>query len=60
VAKLAGIPELILKRSEEILEVIQKTSSLDKTVKVLSNKEIEEIKKKKTGKMNRNQIKMFN
>ena len=60
VARLAGIPDLILGRAKEILKVIQKSSSLDKTVKVLSNKEIEEIKKKKRGKMNRNQIKMFN
>ena len=59
VAKLAGIPDLVLKRADDILKVILKTSSLDKTVKVLSSEDIKEIRVQKKGKMHRNQMNLF-
>lgn len=59
VARLAGIPDLVLNRSKDILKVILKTSSLDKTVKVLSSEDLKEIRIKKKGKMHRNQMNLF-
>jgi DNA mismatch repair protein MutS len=58
VARLAGIPELVLERASEILKVIVKTSAIDKTVKVLSTDELTKIKKKKR-KMHRDQTTLF-
>ncbi|TYB95431.1 MAG: DNA mismatch repair protein MutS [Kosmotoga sp.] len=59
VARLAGIPELVLERASEILKVIVKTSAIDKTVKVLSTDELTKIKKKKKRKMHRDQTTLF-
>lgn len=59
VAKLAGLPDIVLQRAREILKIIVKTSALDKTVKVLSSDEIKEIRKKKKGKMHKNQMSLF-
>jgi DNA mismatch repair protein MutS len=59
VARLAGIPELVLERASEILKVIVRTSAIDKTVKVLSTDELTKIKKKKKRKMHRDQTTLF-
>ncbi|AKI98192.1 DNA mismatch repair protein MutS [Kosmotoga pacifica] len=59
VAKLAGIPQVVLDRAKEILGVIVKSSALDKTVKVLTSEEITKIRKTKKGKMHRNQLSLF-
>ena len=59
VAKLAGLPDIVLQRAREILKIIVKTSALDKTVKVLSSDEIKEIRRKKKGKMHKNQMSLF-
>lgn len=59
VAKLAGIPSVVLERAEEILRVISKQSALDKAVRVLTTDDLVEIRRAKKGKMNRNQITLF-
>jgi len=59
VAKLAGIPQVVLDRAKEILRVIVKSSSLDKTVQVLTAEEISSIRKSKKGKMHRDQLSLF-
>jgi len=59
VARLAGVPDLVLERASEILKVIVRTSAIDKTVKVLSTDELTKIKEKKRKKMHRDQTTLF-
>ncbi|MFO7880911.1 MAG: DNA mismatch repair protein MutS [Kosmotogaceae bacterium] len=59
VARLAGVPEIVLERASEILKVIVKTSAIDKTVKVLSTDDLTKIKRKKKKKMHRDQTTLF-
>jgi len=50
---------VVLERAEEILRVISKQSALDKAVRVLTTDDLVEIRRAKKGKMNRNQITLF-
>ncbi len=59
VAKLAGIPQSVLERSREILEIIVKTTALDKAVRVLTKEEVKEIKRSKKERTSRDQMRLF-
>lgn len=59
VARLAGIPGVVLERAGEILKVISKQSALDKAVKILTVDELREIRQSKKSRMNRHQITLF-
>ncbi len=57
VAKLAGLPEEVVSRAKEVLDVIVEKSELDKKLRVLDKEKIERLKKRK--KRTENQMELF-
>jgi DNA mismatch repair protein MutS len=63
VAKIAGIDDEIVERAKEILEIISKESQIDKRVKSIGDKELEELKRKTRNKkkiFSNEQLRLFN
>lgn len=63
VAKIAGIDDEIVERAKEILEIISKESQIDKRVKSIGDRELEELKRKTRSKrkiFSNEQLRLFN
>ncbi|MDI3516130.1 MAG: mismatch repair protein MutS [Thermotogota bacterium] len=59
VAKLAGIPEPVTKRASEILEIIESQSRLDKSLRILSNAEVQQIARTRKKHFGADQLRLF-
>ena len=57
VAKLAGLPEEVVSRAKEVLDVIVEKSELDKRLRVLDREKIDRLKRRKKKK--ENQMELF-
>lgn len=59
VAKLAGIPEPVIERAKEILDIIESQSKLDKSLRILTNAEVRRIANTRKKRFAADQLKLF-